>query len=248
MRCARCRQDISVTAGTAFHDSHIPLRLWFQAIWCAVSQKHGISALGLSRVLGIKRYATALLLLRKIRSAMVRPGRERLSGTVEADEVFLGGKRRLVAGRTPTGTVMVLIAAEDKGAEGIGRIRMRVIPDATLPTLNAAIKAMVDRGSTVRTDGWKGYQGLGRVGYRHVETKRQPSIPGYDPTPLIHRISSLLKRWLLGTHQGGVRKSHIGPYLEEFVFRFNRRSSRSRGKLFYRLIQIMVHPHEREVV
>lgn len=240
LKCTRCRREISVTAGTAFQNTHIPLQLWFQAIWCLVSQKHGVSALGLSRALGITRYETTWKLLKKIRGAMIRPHRERLSGLVEVDEVFLGGVRPRIGGRSPLRKILILVAAEDTG-RGIGRIRMHVISDATLVSLNGAMGEMVEPGSIVRTDGWRGYQGVERNGYRHAVVKRKPSNPGDDPTPLVHRVASLLKRWLLGTHQGGVQHQHIQLYLDEFVFRFNRRASRSRGKLFYRLIQHMTY-------
>lgn len=143
LRCVACRKDTSVTAGTAFQHTRIPLRLWFQAIWCLVSQKHGTSALGLSRVLGISRQKTGWHLLRKIRSAMVRPGRERLSGRVEVDEVFIGGVRPRIGGRSSLGKAWVLSAAEDK-AHAIGRIRMQVIRDASFRSLSSAIKSMVD--------------------------------------------------------------------------------------------------------
>lgn len=246
LKCTKCHHEISVTAGTAFQDTHVPLRLWFQALWCVVSQKHGVSALGLSRALGITRYETAWNLLQKIRGAMIRPHRERLSGLVEVDEVFLGGIRPKIGGRSSLRKVLILVAAEDTG-RGIGRIRMRVIPNATLVSLNGAIREMIEPGSTVRTDGWIGYQGVVRNGYRHVVVKRKPSDPGDDPTPLCHRIASLLKRWLLGTHQGGTKRPHIQLYLDEFVFRFNRRTSRSRGKLFYRLIQHMTYDKRTKV-
>lgn len=237
LRCANCRRDISVTAGTLFQDSHIPLTIWFQALWCVVSQKQGVSALGVARALGIKRQKTGWQLLRKIRRGMVRPNRDRLSGLVEIDEILIGGKRLKFEGKSPQGKTLVLVAAEDKGRRGIGRIRMQVIPDATAGSLRTAVVAMVEPGSTVRTDGWTSYR-LTRWGY-HPRTIKQRSLkPGEDATPLIHRISSLLKRWLLGTHQG--RAAHLQSYLDEFVFRFNRRTSRSRGKLFYRLIQNMV--------
>lgn len=240
MRCSRCHRDISITAGTVFESTHIPLRLWFQGIWCVASQKNGVSALGLSRVLGIKRQKTGWDLLHKIRLGMVRPGRERLTGTVEVDEVLIGGKRHKLEGRSQPGKILALIAAEDKKSEGIGRIRIQIIPDATSRSLHMAIKDMIEPKSVVRTDGWTSYWGIERYGYIHKINKRQPRIPGDDPTPLIHRISALLKRWLLGTHQGGVKETHLHSYLDEFVFRFNRRTSHSRGKLFYRLLQNLV--------
>lgn len=240
MKCKACRRDISITAGTAFGDSRIPLRLWFQAIWLVVSQKNGSSALGVSRVLGIARQKTGWYLLRRIRAAMVRAGRERLSGLVEVDEVFLGGVRPGKRGRGASGKVLALVAVEDKGKKGIGRIRIMVIQDASALSLRKAIEAMVEPDSTIRTDEWAGYPSITKHGYRHIAVKGNASVPGEDPTPLVHRIASLLKRWLLGTHQGGVSQSHVISYLEEFVFRFNRRTSRSRGKLFYRLVQNMV--------
>lgn len=236
-RCGQCRRDISVKTGTAFEDSRVSLHTWFQAIWCVVAQKNGVSALGLSRMLGMKREMTAWQLLRKIRGAMVRPGRDRLSGLVEVDEVFLGGVKPGKRGRGALGKVLVLVAVEDKEKVGIGRIRIEIITDATAVSLRRAVRAMVELGSTIRTDEWKGYTATALHGYHHTIMKRQSLEPGEDPTPLVHRIASLLKRWLLGTHQGGVRPSHIGAYLDEFVFRFNRRTSRSRGKLFYRLLQ-----------
>ena len=149
-----------------------------------VSQKHGVSALGLSRALGITRYETAWKLLKKIRGAMIRPHRERLKGLVEVDEVFLGGVRPRIGGRSPLRKVLVLIAAEDTG-HGIGRIRMRVISDATLISLNRAMREMIEPGSRVRTDGWIGYQGVERNGYRHIVVKREPSTPGDNPPPAL---------------------------------------------------------------
>ena len=239
LQCRACRRDISITAGTVFGDSRIPLRLWFQALWLVVSQKNGVSALGLAHALGIKRPMTGWYLLKRIRAAMVRAGRERLSGTVEIDEVFLGGVRPGKRGRGATGKVLILVAVEDKGKAGLGRIRISIISDAKAPTLLTAIKAMVEPCSTIRTDRHASYPSITKHGYRHIAIDRESAV-GEDPTPLVHRIASLLKRWLLGTHHGGVRQSHIAAYLEEFVFRFNRRTSRSRGKLFFRLVQNMV--------
>lgn len=174
---------------------------------------------------------------------MVRPGRERLKGTAEVDEVFIGGVRPRIGGRSSLGKALVLIVAEDQNGI-IGRIRMQVIPDASFRSLSFAIESMVDSKSILRTDGWPGYRGIEKKGYRHVVTERNPSQPGDNPTPLAHRIASLVKRWLLGTHQGGVQLTHLQSYLDEFVFRFNRRASRSRGKLFYRLIQNMTGAKE----
>lgn len=240
IRCASCRKDTSVRQGTVFAYSHLPLPFWFLAVWYVASQKQGANAMGLARALGIKRQKTGWLLLHKIRSGMIRPNRDRLSGLVEVDEILIGGKRHKYEGRSPQGKTLVIVAAEDKGKRGIGRIRMRIIPDATADSLHTAVTAMVEPDSTVRTDGWTSYR-LKQWGYRHRLMKRQSHKPGDDPTPLVHLVSSLLKRWLLGTHQGGIQTTHLQEYLDEFVFRFNRRTSRSRGKLFYRLIQHLLH-------
>lgn len=239
LRCKKCGRDVSVTAGTVFQGRHLPLRIWFQALWLVVSQKNGVSAIGLARILGIKREKTGWQLLKKIRTAMVRPGRERLSGIVEVDEVFLGGARPGKRGRGSRGKVLILVAVEDNGKKGIGRIRIMIISDASASFLRKAIENMVEPGSTIRTDEWAGYPSIAKHGYKHIAVKRHASIPGEDPTPLVHRIASLLKRWLLGTHHGRVEETHLAAYLDEFVFRFNRRKSHSRGKLLYRLVQGM---------
>ena len=235
LKCKKCHRDVSVTSGTVFHNRHLSLR-----IWLVVSQKNGVSALGLSKSLGIKNQKTGWNLLRIIRMGMARTGRELLSGLVEVDEVFLGGVKPGKRGRGALGKVLILIAVEDKGTKGFGRIRIEIIPDASAVTLRSAIRKMVALGSTIRTEQWKGYTPTALEGYEHTIIERQSLEPGEDPTPLVHRIASLLKRWLLGTHQGGVRPTHIRSYLDEFIFRFNRRTSGKRGKLFLRLIQDML--------
>jgi len=234
-RCSACDAQVSVTAGTVFQDTRKPLRLWFRAMWAVTSQKHGVSALGVQRVLGLKRYETVWTWLHKLRTAMVRPGRDRLSGTVEVDETYVGGAKPGKRGRGAAGKALVLIAVEDKGEE-MGRIRLRRLADASADSLTSAVSDSVVPGSLVRTDGWRGYTALAPKGYRH-DVARADGTVGEDPLPLVHRVASLLKRWLTGTHQGAVRASHLDYYLDEFTFRFNRRSSGSRGKLFYRLVQ-----------
>ena len=236
LRCKTCKRDVSVTAGTIFQDLRKPLRLMFQALWYVVCQKQGVSALGLQNILGLGSYRTAWSWLHKLRTAMVRPGRDRLSGTVEVDETFVGGVHSGNRGRGATGKTLVLIAVE-QAEHGLGRIRLQVVPDATGPILEKAIDEMVAPGSTINTDGWSGYSKLKTKGYVHNVTSHTEVEPGEDPTPLVHRIASLLKRWLLGTHQGGPQTSYLHYYLDEFTFRFNRRTSRSRGQLFYCLVQ-----------
>jgi transposase-like protein len=236
-RCRQCHKDVSVTVGTIFQDTRKPLRLWFHAMWHVVCQKNGVSALGLQKMLGLGSYRTAWTWLHKLRTAMVRPGRDRLAGVVEVDETLIGGPKPGKRGRGAAGKTLVLVAVEDKGKAGIGRIRLRVIPNASEATLTAAVAELVEPGSTIRTDGWSGYNGLEAAGFVHDFVEHAEEAPGEDPTPLVHRIASLLKRWLLGTHQGGQQTSHLRFYLDEYTFRFNRRTSRSRGKLFYRLVQ-----------
>jgi transposase-like protein len=213
------------------------LRLWFRAIWYVTSQKNGVSALGVQRVLGLASYDTAWSWLHKLRRAMVRPGRDRLRGTVEVDETYLGGLEEGVVGRETERKALIAVAAEEDGG-GIGRIRMKHIPDASRYRLHSFVEENVEPGSLVHTDGWEGYTGLEDIGYRHKVTvlrgkKRQP----HQLMPRVHRVASLLKRWILGTHQGAVSHEHLGYYLDEFTFRFNRRTSRFRGKLFHRLLE-----------
>ena len=203
-------------------------------MWYVVNQKSGVSALGLQRVLGLGSYHTAWNWLHKLRRAMIRPGRERLSGQIEVDEVFIGGVRPGKRGRGAAGKTLVVIAVEE-AVKGIGRIRLHQVADAAGESLEPAVWDMVEPGSTVRTDGWRGYNGLTELGYKHVVVRSTPEL-GANLLPLANRIASLLKRWLLGTHQGAVEHSHLEYYLDEYTFRFNRRTSKSRGLLFYRLI------------
>ena len=232
--CQRCDYQASLTAGTLFQDTHKPLRLWFEAMWHVTSQKYGGSALGLQRVLGLGSYHTAWNWLHKLRRAMVRPGRDRLSGVVEVDEIFIGGERAGKRGRGAAGKVLVVVVAQE-AEKGIGRVRLRRVSDAAGESLEPAVWEMVEPGTAVRTDGWRGYNGLMELGYQHKVVRKQPDL-GDNLLPLANRVASLLKRWLLGTHQGAVQHSHLDYYLDEFTFRFNRRTSKSRGLLFYRLI------------
>ena len=234
-RCAACGHDFTVTAGTLFADTHLPLRLWFQAMWYVVNQKSGASALGVQRVLGLGSYRTAWNWLHKLRRAMVRPGRDRLSGTVEVDEVYIGGERPGKRGRGAAGKALVLIAAQVDGGK-IGRIRLARGADASASVLAHAVTAAVSPGSQVLTDGWNGYATLKAKGYRH-EVVRDSAIVGANLLPRANRVASLLQRWLLGTHQGAVAAAHLDYYLDEFTFRFNRRTSGSRGLLFQRLVE-----------
>ena len=236
-QCARCRHQASVTAGTIFQDTRKPLRLWFRAIWYVTSQKNGASALGMQRILGLKTYVTAWSWLHRLRRAMVRPGRDRLRGTVEVDETYLGGLEEGVAGRETEKKALIAVAAEEDG-DGIGRIRLQHIPDASMCSLQTFVLASVEPGSVLHTDGWEGYNGLEVFGYkRKITVLSRRKKKAHELMPRVHRVASLLKRWILGTHQGAVSHEHLGYYLDEFTFRFNRRTSASRGKLFLRLLQ-----------
>jgi transposase-like protein len=238
-QCQDCRYRVSVTAGTIFQDARIPLRLWFQAIWQVVCQKHGISALGLQKMLGLKRYETTWNMLHRMRTAMVRPDRERLTGPVQVDEIYIGGPYPGKRGRGAAGKTLVLVVVEDKGGS-TGRIRLHKIKDASGGSLIPAVAMSTQPGSEVRTDGWEGYNGLSQSGYVHTVIRETAEV-GKNLLPLANRVTSLLKRWLMGTHQGKPAPSHLDYYLDEFVFRFNRRTSKSRGLLFYRLIEQAVN-------
>jgi transposase-like protein len=236
-RCGRCGYESSVMAGTIFQDTKLPLTVWFRAMWHVTSQKNGISALGLQRVLGLGSYKTAWALLHKLRRAMVRPGRDRLTGVVEVDETYLGGLEEGVSGRETRAKSLIVIAAQEDGPR-IGRVRMRRVPNASAESLCGFIAQVIEPGALVHTDGWPSYTSLQSRGYGHRVSKigsdrRQAAVL----LPRVHQVVSLLKRWLMGTHQGAVSHAHLDDYLDEFVFRFNRRRSASRGKLFYRLAQ-----------
>jgi len=234
-RCTSCKYEGSVIVGTLFQDTHKPLRLWFQAIWYVVSQKNGVSARGLQQALGLGSYHTAWEWLHKLRRAMVRPGRDKLSGIVEINETMVSGAKSGKRGRGAEGKTLVLIAAE-KTQWGIGRIRMASVTDASGDVLEKTIQEMVDTGSTIRTDGWAGYSGLNKLGYTHLPMVN-PNVKDEDLIEHAHLVAALLKRWLLGTLHGAVNHKNLPYYLDEFTFRFNRRTSNSRGKLFYRLVQ-----------
>jgi len=248
--CAKCGRQTSVTAGTIFQDTRKPLTVWFRAIWLVTSQKTGASASGVQRVLGLGSYRTAWTWLHKLRRAMVRPGRDRLTGRVEVDEAYWGASETDgVKGRKVEGKALILIAAQEDGP-GIGRIRLGRATNASAKTLAGFIGNAIDLGSTIHTDGWRGYAWLKAKGYVHeVSPLRRRSGAGPEMLPRVHRVAGLLKTWMYGTHQGAMSHQYLDYYLDEFTFRFNRRKSASRGKLFYRLLQQAVHvqpvPYER---
>lgn len=238
MHCKCCGRQGSVTAGTIFHGTRSSLRLWFQAMWWVTAQKNGGSAMGLQRILGLGSYETAWTWLHKFRRAMVRPGRDLLSGEVEVDETFVGGLDEGGGRRHIGKKALVVVAAEVRGGRGTGRVRLGCVLDSSAESILPFVREVVAPGSVVITDGLPSYNALQRLGYEHRKLIVRGSGQSADALlPRVHRVASLLKRWLLGTHQGAVERKHLPYYLDEFTFRFNRRTSQHRGMLFYPLAQ-----------
>ena len=245
IRCSNCEHQTSLTVGTIFQDTRKPLLLWFHIIWWVVAQKTGVSASNMKDFMGLGSYETVWTWLQKIRRAMIRPGRDMLSGVVEIDETYIGGIESGSGkqGRGGETKSLVVVVTECIGKQ-IGRVRFRCIDSATAQNLIPFIQDNVTQGSTVITDGWKGYktiplkkEGL-QQGYIHeVKTVFGSGKEAHELLPHVHMVDSLVKRWLMGTHQGKVSPKYLPYYLDEFAFRFNRKLSTFRGKLFYRLIQ-----------
>jgi hypothetical protein len=235
-----------VTAGTIFDKTRTPLRVWLAAAWYLTNQKHGVSALGLQRVLGLGGYETAWTMLHRFRRAMVRPDRDLLKGVVEVDETYLAITDRVAPvsadvrkrRKSKTDQAFVVIAVELLQPRGFGRIRMRCIGNDSAEQVVPFVQANIEPGSQVRTDGSAAYRALSKLGYDH---QRNVMLGANEPSHVsmagVHRVAALIKRWILGTHHGSVQPGHLDAYLDEFVFRFNRRTSSSRGMLFYRLLQ-----------
>lgn len=243
--CVQCGYQSSMTAGSIFHGTNKPLRLWFRAMYLITAAKNGVSAKTLQRELGIS-YPTAWTWLHKLRQVMASDDSVPLAGVVEADETLWGRDESRSPGRHKGDKAIVVIAVEDQ-AKGMGRARMARVEDFSAASLHPVIERHVARGSTVHTDGWEGYSGLDRKGYRHVvdvlegaggRAARQARAD--EMFPHVHLLAALLKRWLMGTHQGAVREKHLQAYLDEFVFRFNRRGSHRRTLLFERLAERVV--------
>jgi transposase-like protein len=248
--CRACRTQCSVTAGTVFEKTRTPLRTWFAAAWHVTNQKHGVSALGLQRELGLGSYQTAWSLMHRLRRAMVRPERERLSGLVEVDETFLRGRgsrsnkpRRAASKKLkvrPSGRKksIVIMAVEVCEPNKFGRVRLRRVQATSKDQVLPFVLDAVEPGSTIRTDGSESYRLLPEYGYsRDRNVLLGSDEPAHVSLPAVHRVAALLKRWLLGIHHGSVQPHQLDYYLDEFTFRFNRRTSRSRGLLFYRLLE-----------
>lgn len=242
--CRHCARKTSVTAGTIFHGTRSPLTTWFAALWFVTSQKNGVSAQGLQRVLGLGSYETAWAWMHKMRRAMVRPDRDLLCGQIEVDETFVGG---VSSGKQGGGTdkVPVMVAVERAGGRRLGRARMEVAERAGTTGLVEFACRTVAPGSTIHTDGAPMLRKLGSRGYEHHYTVGMRAPDPAAVLPGVHLTASLLKRWLTGTLHYGVQPHQLPYYLDEFTFRFNRRTSTKRGLLFYRLLQqaLATDPH-----
>ena len=240
--CPACRHHATVTAGTILDKTRTPLTTWFEVAWHVTTAKSGLSAKTLELTLGTG-YRAAWAMLQRFRVAMVRAERGQLSGVVEVDETLVGGVEH--GGKHGRGTTkcVVAVAVEVQQPKGFGRVRMRHIPDASGANLLPFVRDTVAPGTVVHTDGWGGYNDLAKHDYMHQRTVLSSSgDPAHVSMPGVHRVASLLKRWISGTHQGAVTPAHMQSYLEEFVFRFNRRTSRSRGLVFRRLLEQAVVP------
>jgi len=243
LMCRSCAHQTTVTAGTIFDKTRTPLRVWLAGAWYLTNQKQGVSALGLQRVLGLGSYQTAWTMLHRFRRAMVRPDRERLKGCVEVDETYLAITDReapisAINRKNRTSKVLVILAVEMLQPKGFGRIRLQRIQNDGAECVIPFIQASIEPGAQVRTDGSAAYRTLSKLGYEHQRNVMLGAeVPAHVSMAGVHRVASLVKRWILGTHHGSVQPEHLDAYLDEFVFRFNRRTSGSRGLLFYRLLQ-----------
>ncbi len=237
MVCSSCRYQASATAKTIFDKTRTPITTWFEAAWHMTTAKNGMSAKTLQRTLGTS-YRVAWAMLQRYRVAMVRPNRSPLTGNVEVDETLIGGVKQNGKRGRGVHKNIVVIAIEVKFPKGFGRVRMRNVPNASGSNLVPFVRDTVRPSTIISTDGWRGYNDLSKYGYTHRKVALSNSgDPAHVSLPGVHRIASLLKRWMLGTHQGSFDPEHLQAYLEEFTFRFNRRTSRSRGLIFRRLIE-----------
>jgi transposase-like protein len=240
--CAACGKQHSLLAGTIFEQTKTGLARWFLAIYLVTSSKGGISAMELQRQMGFGSYQTAWTWLHKIRKAMVRPERAPLGARVEADETYLGGPRAGRPGRGAAGKTRVAGAVESGRGKArgrrLGRLRLAVVPDVSATSLEGFLGRNVARPAIVVTDGWSGYRGLAAAGYAHEPIELAASWGDAAlRLPAIHLVFGLAKRWLLGTHHGAVSKKHLAAYLDEFTFRFNRRTAKSISHRFARVVE-----------
>lgn len=234
--CCKCEHQQSVTAGTIFHGTRKPLMVWFKALWWFSTRKSGINAVCLQGLLGLGSYMTAWRWLQKLRSCTIFPDREKLSGNIEADEFYLGGEQGGKCGRGAEHKCKVAVAVERKGRK-LGRVRMQVISRCSADELVGFAKANITKGSNITTDGWKGYSGLENAGYIHRKILKNQVDDKESVLPGVHLVVSLFKRVILGTFQGRFGEQYLQRLQDEYVFRFNRRTTKSVGKRFWRLMQ-----------
>lgn len=236
IECSSCHHRTSLIAGTIMQSTRKPLRMWFRAMWLVCTQKTGVSAAGLKRILGLKSMQTSWAWLHKLRKAMVRASREKLSSRVQIDDAFIGGEEPKVSGRQSFKKARIVVAVEIKeGGRGLGRIRIQHIPDFSALSLVPFVTQYVEEGSVVETDGWKGYNPIEVMKFQRIILRANSSPE--NPLPHVNRVITLLKRWLLGTYQGRVSPKHLQRYLDEFVFRHNRRKAKHVGLLFQRMVK-----------
>jgi transposase-like protein len=239
--CTKCEHEHSVTSQTIFHGTHKKLKYWFKAVWWFTSTKSGISAVNLKNLLGIS-YPTAWCWLQKLKRSCVRPDRTDLSGDVEVDEFYLGGKSAGKRGRGSENKKKLVIAVErrESGKRGgtiTGRIRIKVINDCTAHTLTTFIKENIERKSKIITDKWKSYNQLKNMDFKHSAKKSSENISALRH---VHIVISLINRWVTGTLQTRISEKHLQEYMDEFVFRFNRRNLSSIGNKFYSFMKLTV--------
>jgi hypothetical protein len=235
LRCRICKANTSLTAGTVMQSSHTPLTTWFWGAYLVTTQTPGQSAVQFQRQLGLSRYETAFQILHKLRAGMVRPERDCIGGEhpVEVDECFIGGRTR-GEGRgvhhmtTVIGAVEVRLREETKKRHKrcvyAGRLRLRVIPNRSSSAIMGFVESSIAQSSTIRTDAWIGYDPMTSLGFHHERLILNGDAKKTDAhLPMIHLIFSNLKTWIMGTHHGAIAQHHLQAYLNEFVFRFNRR-------------------------
>jgi transposase-like protein len=233
--CLDCGRQTSITAGTVLHRSKLPMSMWFWAAHLMATHSNGMSALQLAAQLGVT-YKTAWLLTQKLRRSMVDPDRTLLEGVVEVDQTEIPFRTEdaffdaakagkiIIAGavevvdRTTNQAKARKISAKYLDTRS-GRVRLAVIANNSAASIHAFVRANVKRGATLLTDGHKSYLGLSE--YRH-DPRTLGKMAGHIALPWIHRVFSLMKRWGLGTYHG-LRRKHLDTYLNEFVFRYNRR-------------------------
>lgn len=234
--CDKCEHQHSLTAGTIMHGTKKDLLRWFKAMWWFTTRKSGVNAINLKELLGLGSYGTAWTWLQKLRSCTIRNAREQLSGMVEVDEFYLGGRKSGKRGRGAEGKFPIVAAVEKNGCK-LGRIRLQILDNCSSDELTPFVNQNVTKNSHVFTDGWSGYNALKAEGHDHIKVKEADAEDPSNLLPGVHMVASLVKRWIAGTFQGRFDKKHLQRSLDEFVFRFNRRTSKNIGKKFMRIVQ-----------